>query len=170
VVCLAPRVPGEIVGPRRLSGVVVRPLNFTVRQPHVSDAVGTCESCGRTFSYRLIHNGFNDSAFAYCDRCGCEATLSGWHKAPEAQLKVHGPVNPEAEALLQPCSCGGTFRATASPRCPHCHTALSPEAARSYIEAHAPGTANGWRWQGAWSGLYSVIVEGRWVQDNWRRT
>jgi len=27
---LAPRVPGEIVGPRRLSGVVVRPLNFTV--------------------------------------------------------------------------------------------------------------------------------------------
>jgi hypothetical protein len=32
VICLAPRVPGEIVGPRRLSGVVVRPLNFTVRQ------------------------------------------------------------------------------------------------------------------------------------------
>jgi hypothetical protein len=31
VVCLAPRVPGESVGPRRLSGVVVRPLNFTVR-------------------------------------------------------------------------------------------------------------------------------------------
>jgi hypothetical protein len=28
---LAPRVPGETVGPRRLSGVVVRPLNFTVR-------------------------------------------------------------------------------------------------------------------------------------------
>jgi len=32
VVCLAPRGPGEIVGPRRLSGVVVRPLNFTVRR------------------------------------------------------------------------------------------------------------------------------------------
>ena len=31
MLCLAPRVPGEIVGPRRLSGVVVRPLNFTVR-------------------------------------------------------------------------------------------------------------------------------------------
>jgi hypothetical protein len=30
LICLAPRVPGEIVGPRRLSGVVVRPLNFTV--------------------------------------------------------------------------------------------------------------------------------------------
>ncbi len=32
MVCLAPRVPGEIVGPRRVSGVVVRPLNFTVRE------------------------------------------------------------------------------------------------------------------------------------------
>jgi len=32
VVCLAPRVPGEIVGPRRLSGVIVRPLNFSVRR------------------------------------------------------------------------------------------------------------------------------------------
>ena len=31
MVCLAPRAPGEIVRPRRLSGVVVRPLNFTVR-------------------------------------------------------------------------------------------------------------------------------------------
>jgi len=35
VVCLAPRVPGEIVGPRRSSGVVVRPLNFTVRTRRV---------------------------------------------------------------------------------------------------------------------------------------
>jgi len=26
--------PGEIVGPRRLSGAVVRPLNFTVRSQH----------------------------------------------------------------------------------------------------------------------------------------
>jgi hypothetical protein len=32
VVCLGPRVPGEIVGPRPLSRVVVRPLNFTVRR------------------------------------------------------------------------------------------------------------------------------------------
>jgi hypothetical protein len=32
VVCLGPRGPGEIVGPRPLSDVVVRPLNFTVRR------------------------------------------------------------------------------------------------------------------------------------------
>jgi hypothetical protein len=34
VVCLAPRAPGDSVRPRRPAGVVVRPLNFTVR--------GTC--------------------------------------------------------------------------------------------------------------------------------
>jgi len=32
VVCLGPRDPGESVGLRPLSAVVVRPLNFTVRQ------------------------------------------------------------------------------------------------------------------------------------------
>ena len=32
MVCLGPRGPREIVGPRPLSGVVVRPLNFTVRR------------------------------------------------------------------------------------------------------------------------------------------
>jgi hypothetical protein len=31
VICLAPRAREEIVRPRRLSDVVVRPLNFTVR-------------------------------------------------------------------------------------------------------------------------------------------
>ena len=30
--CLAPRAPGDSLRPRRLSGVVVRPLNFTVRR------------------------------------------------------------------------------------------------------------------------------------------
>jgi len=33
VVCLAPRALEDSVRPRRLSGVVVRPLNFTVRRP-----------------------------------------------------------------------------------------------------------------------------------------
>ena len=37
MVCLAPRALWEIVRPRRLSGVVVRPLNFTVRR-HVANA------------------------------------------------------------------------------------------------------------------------------------
>jgi hypothetical protein len=37
-ICLAPRVPAEIVVPRRLSDVVVRPFNFTVRDRHVASA------------------------------------------------------------------------------------------------------------------------------------
>jgi len=44
VVCLAPRAPGDSVRPRRLSGVVVRPLNFTVRRRmrnHILNA-GSC--------------------------------------------------------------------------------------------------------------------------------
>ena len=32
MVCLAPRALEDIVRPRRSSGVVVRPLNFTVRR------------------------------------------------------------------------------------------------------------------------------------------
>jgi hypothetical protein len=32
VVWLAPRAPGDSVRPRRLSGVIGRPLNFTVRR------------------------------------------------------------------------------------------------------------------------------------------
>jgi hypothetical protein len=32
VICLAPRAREEIVRPRRLSDVVVRPLNFTVKR------------------------------------------------------------------------------------------------------------------------------------------
>ena len=34
MVCLAPRAPGDSVRPRRLSDVVARPLNFTVRSPN----------------------------------------------------------------------------------------------------------------------------------------
>ena len=136
-----------------------------------STATGTCDVCGQTFQYWLIHNGFNDSAYAYCDRCGCEASLNGYYKdvPPQAHLKIHGPINPEAEEFLQPCSCDGTFRADASPHCPHCKSPLSAEAARSYIEANAPGTAKGWRWQRSWKGLYSLIIEDRWVRDNWLR-
>ena len=36
MVCLAPRAPGDSVRPRRPAGVVVRPLNFTVRGPFVT--------------------------------------------------------------------------------------------------------------------------------------
>src|ERR1700720_1205354 len=117
---------------------------------------GNCESCASHFQYELLHNGFGDTAYAYCERCGRTALLSCWYSniPPEAHLKVHGPVNIEAESLLAPCECGGAFRAAGSPRCPKCHVALSAEASMSFIEANAPGTVKGWRWQRSWQGLY----------------
>ena len=45
MVCLGPRDPVDIAGPRPLSGVVVRPLNFTVRRRHAErDFVGTLQN------------------------------------------------------------------------------------------------------------------------------
>jgi hypothetical protein len=131
--------------------------------------VGTCDSCAKQFQYQLIHNGFNETAYAYCDSCGRTAFLDPWFSRipPDAQLKIHGAINMEAEPLLAHCDCGGAFRADASPRCPQCQAQLSAEAATAYIEANAPGTAKGWRWQRSWSGLYCIVIEGRSAQNPW---
>jgi len=131
---------------------------------------GVCEVCRQSFNYLLIHNGFGDTAYAYCDKCGRTAFVSGWSKniPVAAKLKLHGPVNPEAEALLAPCSCGGAFRAGATPRCPHCRSPLSAELATVYLEANAPGTAKGWRWQRSWQGLYAIVIDGNSTKDPWR--
>lgn len=55
-----------------------------------SDDTARCESCSEGFTYFLVHNGFNDSAYAYCDTCGMTALLSGWSKKiPEGlNLKI----------------------------------------------------------------------------------
>ena len=47
MVCLAPRAPGDSVRPRRLSGVVVRPLNFTVRSHEQELSVAKNRECLR---------------------------------------------------------------------------------------------------------------------------
>ena len=48
MVGLAPRAPGDSVRPQRLSGVVVRPLNFTVRS-HLGTS-GFAKKIGRPAS------------------------------------------------------------------------------------------------------------------------
>ena len=40
--------------------------------------------------------------------------------------------------------------------------------ATEWIEANAPGTKKGWRWQKNWTGLYCILVEERVTQDNWK--
>lgn len=134
-----------------------------------TDGHGVCKSCDASLGYCLIHNGFNESAFAYCDRCGTTALFDGWSKAIPvgADLKVHGPIGADVESLVRPCSCGGRFRGAASPRCTRCYVALDPEEWAAPFERDAPGTAKGWRWQRTWAGLYAVIVDDRVVQDPW---
>ena len=131
--------------------------------------LGTCEKCAGQFRYQIIHNGFSDTAYAYCDRCGCTAIISGWSPRPaDAPFKVHQSISADVEPFLKPCSCGGHFRAGAAPRCPECNSALSADAATSYIEVNAPGTAKGWRWQRDWVGVYCIVVDGRRMDDPWR--
>lgn len=136
----------------------------------MENSSGTCEHCKLSFSYTLVHNGFNDSAFAYCNSCSTTAILSVWFEAipPSAGFVPHSRISPQSEAWLQPCPCGGSFKADASPRCPHCNYVLSAEAARSWIEHNSPGSAKGWRWQNSWSGVYSLVIEQKLVKDNWR--
>ena len=42
--------------------------------------IGYCNKCGYKFSYELIHNGFNETTYAYCDSCGKVAFLSEHYK------------------------------------------------------------------------------------------
>jgi hypothetical protein len=130
---------------------------------------GICEHCQRHLDYALIHNGFNDSAYAYCDTCGCTAVISGWSPKPQqAMLRVHQRIDTEIEDYLERCQCGGHFSAKASPRCPFCKNELSASAATTWIEANAQGTSKGWRWQQSWSGIYCVVVQGCVARNPWR--
>jgi hypothetical protein len=134
------------------------------------NAIGKCDQCGGSFSYDLIHNGFNESAYAYCDECGMLSILDGWKIPDGVKLTIHRMITPDIEPLLAPCPCGGQFRAGAPPRCPHCRSPVSAKEAATWIEANAPGTKAGWRWQRNWSGLYAISIEKRFIRDTWKGT
>jgi DNA-directed RNA polymerase subunit RPC12/RpoP len=132
------------------------------------NSIGSCEHCGHTFQYRLVHNGFSDSAYAYCDKCSFTVLLSGWSEAAKrVRFRVQLRITPDVESLLKPCPCGGVFRAAPDPKCPHCSQSLSATKAADYIERNAPGTAKGWRWDLSWSGVYSIVLNENIVEDWW---
>jgi hypothetical protein len=132
---------------------------------------GTCEHCNNTFGLELLHCGFGDCSYAYCDSCGKTALLSGWSKKWPAGIKcTQAEIPAEMEAHLEDCSCGGRFLKGRSPRCPHCKQPLSADRAASYIEPQAPGTKKGWRWQRNWSDIYGVVLDGLRVVDNFKAT
>jgi hypothetical protein len=137
---------------------------------------GKCEHCAKLFGYYLIHNGFNESCYAYCDTCGVLQLLNGYsltHPNKLSELLAKRPgrqaIYPDMEEQLRACACGGHFRRDASPRCPHCKEPLSAELAAKYIEANAPGAKGGrWRWQRNWVGMYCIVVENRLIKDAYR--
>jgi hypothetical protein len=135
-----------------------------------TDCLGICESCRSYFEYYLIHNGFSDTAYAYCDKCGMTCLVGGWddnRKPYAAPLKIQGPIQTETEPWLKSCLCGGRFRAKCTPRCPTCGHELSAELAARYIEKYALGTKKGWRWQKDWEGIYCIVIAGRLIKYNW---
>jgi len=127
-----------------------------------------CDHCGGTFQYQITHNGFNDSAYAYCDSCSLTVLLSGWTQtAKRVALRIHQRITPDLIMLLKPCRCGGAFRSSADPKCPTCATGLSPVTVTSYVERNARGTERGWHWQQSWSGIYSIVLNEIFVEDWW---
>ena len=135
---------------------------------------GTCDQCGRTFRYYLIHNGFNESCYAYCAKCGMTAVLDTHYKDRTSEgFPRHRAITAGAQKALAPCACGGSFTPGAAPRCPHCSQVLSAKAATSWIERNAPGAQSwlgwlGWHWQRNWDGLYALVIEDRMISNPWR--
>jgi hypothetical protein len=128
---------------------------------------GYCPACSASFEAQLIHNGFNDSRYAYCSQCGVVALCDHWSWPAGIPTSDYGPLTPEAVTRLAPCVCGGQFNTHAQPRCPECRTALDPMAATDWIQAASSGTSHGWRWQRSWVGLYALVIEDRMVRDPW---
>lgn len=123
---------------------------------------GDCEHCHRNYRYSLWHSGFGDNAYAYCDDCGMLATFSYANQTvadfPPLSNK-YAQIAEDWEQLLQPCECGGRFRAGAAPRCPHCHEVLSATYAAGHFEKQSIGAPKGWQWQRNWNGVYCLAIE-----------
>jgi hypothetical protein len=144
--------------------------NFLTKNAQITGQckVGSCEHCEAKFDYELIHNGFNESTYAYCDSCGTTALLSGWEIPENIKIGLHKVITSENENDLKPCECGGKFAANAAPRCPSCVEVLSAEKAAKYIESQAKGTKQGWLWQRNWVGTYCIIIKNKVVRDIWK--
>jgi hypothetical protein len=134
----------------------------------MQDGKGHCDSCHKQFDYYLIHNGFNESAYAYCDKSGEVCLLDLWRMPAGVDIIGQGLIPESVEPFLKPCECGGSFKREAAPRCPSCNSILSALTGTKYLEANAKGTQAGWRWQQSWQGLYCIVIAGRLYKDCWK--
>ncbi len=123
---------------------------------------GDCEHCCRIYHYTLLHAGFGDYSYAYCDTCGSLATFSyssTFLLSLPALAVQHQVIDASWESFVLPCACEGQFRSGASPRCVFCSHPLSAEHASPHIERNSVGAGRGWRWQRNWTEVYCMALE-----------
>ena len=89
-----------------------------------------CPSCNFVIdvSYpKIIHAGFSDCGFLYCDKSGDLVTWSSYDKTYQSLVPNKHPwdLNAKEKAIIESnlvaCPCGGKFPFAAKPRCPRCN-------------------------------------------------
>ena len=137
---------------------------------------GICDKCKSTFEFRLIHNGFNESSYVYCDSCGKTSLLDEYSKQMPGRCewffrsdKRYEKIDAKLEPYLEKCLCGGSFKRSAIPRCPRCKQQLDPVEVNKYIDNDRPVEDKGkFLWQNNWDGIYAIIIEENVIRNNWR--
>ncbi|MHA1211129.1 MAG: hypothetical protein ACTSSH_01595, partial [Candidatus Heimdallarchaeota archaeon] len=119
---------------------------------------GTCEHCGLDFDYYLVHSGFNNSGYSYCNTCGKTAILDLTYSKRGIAGFSQRRIQKIAEQLIDDCECGGKFQFEAKPRCPHCLEELSAVEATKYLDKKTADSKVKWRWQQNWSGIYCILI------------
>ncbi len=103
---------------------------------------GDCEHCCRIYHYTLLHAGFGDYSYAYCDRCGTLATFdysSSFILNLPALQTQHQAIEASWHPFIAECACGGHFRSDASPRCVFCSGAALGRTCRCAYRAQFSG-------------------------------
>lgn len=136
---------------------------------------GECDACGQMFRWYTIHNGFNNSFYAYCSGCGTTAILDFYGtpltQHPAVAKLIAGEIPKQVEDLLKPCTCGSRFLPGARPRCPNCAHELLPRAgANDYASAGSQRKARGWPLTWNPAQIYCVIINDRVVYNPFNHT
>ena len=93
----------------------------------------TCKFCKQLIKVeypKIIHSGFDDTGFMYCDKCGDILTWDAYDPNYEAIVgdKLPWMLNDDekirVEKAVISCDCGGNFKFEAKPRCPKCNNEI----------------------------------------------
>lgn len=132
--------------------------------------LGWCDKCRIEFNFSAIHNGFNETTYAYCDTCGKTCFLEEYFKEIPEKCKWffdtaqrYEKISERLEPYLEKCSCGGNFRRNAVPRCPQCRQKLDPLEVNKHVKSDEK-----YKWQNDWTGIYAMIIKDNKVYNNWK--